>query len=182
MQICPDNGIIGCTYWHNCFCTPMITLKTLPTIMGMRISLLEALKWTCLYVGHKDYILLNKQPWQENKLSPFCTVAVVAENCVACMHLVSVLIWNPRVCVSSNKKNWGWTLLWPSHALSVSARLYALVKLGPFWLHLQHKPLNPQSLQCRKGHKEHMEGFWSLLVHGTDSWKNSGNFRKLDFF
>lgn len=145
---------------------------------------------------------LHKQPWRKKKPSLYIqevTVykyfdihifCIVTENChTHAQHTHTCICWRKQsgshkpVCVQTRSESTvGWTSIILPLSCSISLCLYALVKPRPVWHHLQHKPLNPCSLQCRKGHEEHMEGLWSLLVQGTESQKNSGNFRELDFF
>lgn len=139
-------------------------------------------------------IILYIQAWHMKKPSLYILEVTVSKYCGICLLYSSgklshtCIWWRKRSGGHKSVKQevkvqwWERASFCLSHAPSISPCLYAPVKPRPVWLHLQHKPLNPWSLQCRKGHEEHMEGLWSLLVHGTDRWKNSGNFRKLDSF
>lgn len=146
----------------------------------MRRSLLKGLRWTCLYRGWKADLLIYKQPLNEKKLPLYIlevkvntVICMVTESCHSHTH-TRVHIWwrklsgsHKPVCVEQDVK-----VQWCEQALfCLSHALSSAISLCP----------GKTSLPCRKGHEEHMEGLWSLLVHGIGRLKKSGNFRELNF-
>lgn len=162
MQICPHNSVNGCTYRHNSLCTTLITLKSLYTIVGtVRRILLNSLRWTHWM---KDYSQLHKQHCHEKKLSLHILEVEVSEYCHTRIWWKKLSGNHKPMSVEQEAKVpwWEQAQFCLSHAFLVFFCLYALVKLRPV--------LIPWSLQCRKEHKENMEGLWQEI---------SGNFREM---
>lgn len=163
MQICPDNFNDGYIYRHNSLGTNLLILKTL--LLGLTTKKIFTKTWygqvgiTVKYLKRKT-LTQAKKNWN-NFISWNVTVykyrgKIKRQSTVVRMNTILLFSSSPSISPCPGK---------------------AEVSLASF----AAQALNPWSLQCRKGHEEHMEGLWSLLVHGTDCQKNSGNFRNEDF-